>query len=310
MAFKFSSGKNDIGFDSKVGGNRKRSINPDGSFNIKRRNNFFEEFHIYQWAITCRWRTYWSVVLAIYIFANLLFASLYYLIGPEYIVGIDGDGSTRFWQCYFFSLQTFTTVGYGGLHPIGLMTNTLAGFEAFLGLMTFALATGALYGRFSKPEARIKYAPNAVIAPFRNGKALMFMICNNKKGNLVEVTAKATISWLGEDANGNTTRHFGSLNLDLDRISLLSLTWTIVHPIDENSVLSTFSPDDFIKKDVEIFLFLSCYDDTFSQTVHSRYAYVGKEVIDNAKFKRAFYTDEEGYTVLDVLKVGEYEILA
>lgn len=300
---------NDIGFDNKLEMNSRRTINPDGTFNIKRKTSFFSDFHLYQWAITCKWSTYWLVVLTIYVSVNFLFASLYYFIGPEHIVGMDGNDSSKFWQCYFFSLQTFTTVGYGGLHPQGMLTNTVAGLEAFLGLMTFALATGALYGRFSKPEARIRYSPNMLIAPFREGKALMLMLCNDKKGNLVEVEAKMTMSWLEPNEEGKLIRKFTPLNLDISKISLLSLTWTLVHPIDENSPLKNFSPKDYVNKDVEIFVFISCYDDTFAQTVHTRYAYIGAEVVQNAKFRKAFYYDEEGFTVLDVQKVGEYDLL-
>lgn len=301
--------KDDLGFDSKTDVNRKRTINPDGSFNILRKNNFFQEFHLYQWAITCRWRTYWLVVLAIYVIVNFLFAGLYFIIGPEYIVGIENNDYSKFWQCYFFSLQTFTTVGYGGLHPTGLLTNTVAGLEAFLGLMTFALATGALYGRFSKPEARIKYSEHALISPFRDGKALMLMLCNNKKGNLVEVSAKMTLSWLEPTDGGPAKRQFAALDLDIDKISLLSLSWTLVHEINENSPLAQFSAEDYLNKDVEIFVFLSCYDDTFAQTVHSRYAYTGAEVVHNARFRRTFHTDHHGFTVLDVTKMGTYDLL-
>lgn len=301
---------NDLGFDNRTDSGRKRTINPDGSFNIIRKNRFLDDFHLYRWAITCKWSTYWLVVLIIYISANFIFASLYFLIGPEYIVGINGDAASQFWQCYFFSLQTFTTVGYGGLHPTGLVTNSLAGFEAFLGLMTFALATVALYGRFSKPEARIKYSSNVLISPFKNGKALMLMVCNNKKGNLVEVTSKITFSWLENGPDGKPVRHFGNLKLDIEKVAMLSLTWTIVHPIDEDSILYNFSEKDYLEKDVEIFVFISSYDDTFAQTVHSRYAYIGKEVVHNAKFRRAFYVDDQGNTVLDVSKVGEYDLLS
>jgi len=301
--------KDDIGFDSKSDSNRRRTINPDGSYNIIRKNNFFKEFHIYQWAITCKWRTFWAVVLGIYISVNFVFAALYYFIGTEYIVGMEGDANSQFWQCYFFSLQTFTTVGYGGLHPKGSMTSAVAGFEAFLGLMTFALATGSLYGRFSKPEASIKYAANALITPFREGKALMMMLCNNKKGNLVEVSAKLTLSWLDDGADGKPVRKFSNLPLDIDKISFLSLTWTLVHVIDDESPLSWFTAEDYLNRDVEIFVFLSCYDDTFAQIVHSRYAYTGEELVLNAKFKRAFYTDNKGFTVLDVEQVGAYDLL-
>jgi inward rectifier potassium channel len=308
--FKKTNNINDLGFDNRTEANRRRTINPDGTFNIKRKNGFWDDFHIYQWAITCKWSTYWLTVLTIYITANFFFASLYFLIGPEHIQGANHASTGLFWQCYFFSLQTFTTVGYGGLHPTGMLTNTLAGFEAFLGLMTFALATGALYGRFSKPEARLKYSENALISPFRDGQALMLMIANNKKGNLVEVSAKLNFSWLEKDADGKPVRNFSSLNLYLDKIAMLSLSWTIVHPIDSNSPLYNFTPEDYLEKDVEVFVFISCYDDTFSQTVQSRYAYIGAEIVHNAKFRRAFHVDEDGYTVLDVKSVGLYDKLS
>lgn len=301
--------KNNLGFDNRAQFNRKRTINPDGSFNIIRKNKFWHEFHLYRWAITCKWSTYWLVVLAVYITCNFFFASFYYLIGPENIVGIEGDKSSQFWQCYFFSLQTFTTVGYGGLHPRGLLTNTLAGFEAFLGLMTFALATGALYGRFSRPEARIKYSANALISPFQGGKALMFMLCNDTKGNLVEISAQVNFSWVEEDEKGQFVRQFDVLELEYAHVSMLALNWTVVHPIVEGSPMYGYTERDFIEKDVEVFILISAYHDTFAQTVHSRNSYRGAEIVHNARFRRPFYVTGEGDTVLDVNRLGEYDIL-
>jgi inward rectifier potassium channel len=301
--------KDNLGFDNKTERNRKRTINPDGSFNVIRKNDFFQEFHLFRWAITCKWSTYWLVVLIIYISCNFIFATLYYLIGPEYIVGIQGDTYSQFWQCYFFSLQTFTTVGYGGLHPTGLLTNSLAGFEAFLGLMTFALATGALYGRFSRPEARIKYSRQAVIAPFHDGKAFMFMMCNNMNSNLAEVTAKVNFSWVEKDEKNHPVRKFEVLKRDYEQVTLLALNWTIVHPIDADSPLYGMKARDFEEKDVEFFVLISAYDDTFAQTVHSRNSYIASEIIDGARFRRPFYVDDDGYTVLDVKKLGEYDLV-
>lgn len=299
---------NNLGFDNRVVSGRKRTINSDGSFNILRKNNFWQEFHLYRLAITCKWKYYWLIVLTIYISANFIFAGIYFCIGAENIVGIQGDKTSQFWQCYFFSLQTFTTVGYGGLHPQGMLTNTVAGFEAFLGLMTFALATGALYGRFSRPVAHIKYSKNMVIAPYGEGeKALMFMMCNNTQGNLVEVSAKLNFSWIETDKNGNSLRKFDALKLEIDKISMLPLTWTIVHPINEESPAYNFTAQDYTIKDVEVFILITAYDDTFAQTVHSRSSYTGNEIIYGAKFKRAFYTNDDGLQVLDVNNMGEYE---
>ncbi len=299
---------NNLGFDNKADFSRKRTINPDGSFNIIRKNNFWQEFHLYRLAITCKWKYYWLIVLGIYISANFIFAGIYFCIGAENIAGIEGDKTTQFWQCYFFSLQTFTTVGYGGMHPKGMLSSTVAGFEAFLGLMTFALATGALYGRFSRPVAHIKFSKNMVIAPYgENGKALMFMLCNNTQGNLVEVSAKINFSWVETDKEGNLLRKFDTLKLEMDKINMLALTWTIVHPLNEESPAFNFSAQDYIDKDVEIFILITAYDDTFAQTVHSRSSYTGTEIIYGAKFKRAFYTNEDGLQVLDVSNMGEYD---
>lgn len=310
MKFQFHKlSKDDLGFENRTDRGRKRTVNHDGSLNVVRKNHFREEFHIYQWAITCKWSTYWLVVLLIYILANLFFASLYYLTGADQIVGTEGSGVHPFWQCYFFSLQTFTTVGYGGLHPRGLLTNTIAGLEAFLGLMTFALATGALYGRFSRPVSSIKYSPNILIAPFKEGKALMLMLCNNKKGNLANVEAKLNFSWIDEDPDGKPIRRYTVLDLDIPKISMLALSWTLVHPIDENSILSQFSESDFTERDVEVFVMISAYDDTFAQTVNSRNSYLGSEFVFNARFLRPFFTDENGNTVLDVVHLGAYEKL-
>jgi len=299
---------NNLGFDNKVDSGKKRTINPDGSFNIIRKNNFWQEFSLFRLAITCKWRIYWIIVLSVYLILNFLFAFIYYNIGAENISGITGNNCNQFWQCFFFSLQTFTTVGYGGLHPLGMITNAVAGFEAFLGLMTFALATGTLYGRFSRPEAKIKYSNNVVVSPYGNeGKALMFMLCNNSKGNLVELSAKINFSWVDIDVHGNSLRKFEVLHLELDKISMLALTWTIVHEINEESPVYKFTPEDYIKKDVEIFILITAYDDTFAQIVHSRSSYTATEIIYGAKFKRAFYTNDDGLQVLDVSNIGEYE---
>jgi inward rectifier potassium channel len=90
---------------------------------------------------------------------------------------------------------------------------------------------------------------------------------------------------------------------------MLALSWTIVHSITENSILFDFTPQDFTDKDVEIYVLISAYDDTFGQTVHSRSSYMGSEIVNNARFKRPFYTDDNGNTVLDVLSLGEYDLL-
>lgn len=296
-----------LGFDNKIDSKRKRTINQDGSFNIVRKNDFLREFSLYRWSITCKWLYYWMAVLGVYIFINFLFAYLYMMIGPEKIIGITPEGGHPYWQCFFFSLQTFTTVGYGGLHPQGMLTNTVAGFEAFLGLMTFAIATGTLYGRYSRPIARMRYSPNAIIAPYQEMKGLMFVIANDSKGDLVEIVAQVNLSWKEKDGQGNDIRRFQRLKLEYEKVNFLALTWTIVHPIDKDSPLFGMTEKEILEKDIELFILVTSYDDTFAQTVHSRSSYIGKEIVYGAKFRRAFQVNEEGQTILELNKVGDFD---
>lgn len=302
-----SAAPDNLGFDNRTDSHRKRTINQDGSFNIIRKNDFFREFSLYRWGITCKWSYYWLAVLSVYIVINFLFASIYLMIGPEKIVGIQPEGEHPYWQCFFFSLQTFTTVGYGGLHPQGILTNTVAGFEAFLGLMTFAIATGTLYGRYSRPIAKIRYSPKAIIAPFQDKTGLMFVIANDSKGDLVEVSAQLNLSWKEKDENGNDVRKFQRLKLEYEKVNMLVLTWTIVHPIDENSKLYGMTEKDFVDHDMELFILITSYDDTFAQTVHSRSSYTGKEIVYGARFRRAFYVNDNGETILELNKVGDFD---
>src|SRR5437763_408010 len=161
----------DLGLDRSGQVGRQRTINADGSYNMERiTGRLFGNINPYHWVITTSWGHYWLVVFGFYSIMNVLFATAYYFIGVDQLTGMQGnDPFTQWLYCFFFSAQSFTTVGYGGIHPVGELANIIATFEAFIGLMTFALATGTLYGRFSKPVSRIKYSNNILIAPYKDG---------------------------------------------------------------------------------------------------------------------------------------------
>ncbi len=299
----------DIGLDHGGQRGRQRTVNADGSYNMERiTGNWFGNSTVFHWLITTSWSHYWLAAFSFYAIMNVLFAALYYWIGVESLSGIRGeDELTKFLYCFFFSAQSFTTVGYGGIHPIGRLTNILAVMEAFTGLMTFALTTGTLYGRFSKPVSRIKYSSKIIIAPFKGATAMQFMVANELNTTLMEMEVRVNVSWMEEDKAGTPIRKFQQVKLEFDKIAMFPTSWVINHPIDEESILYGKSLEDIQKMDFEVFVLLKGFDDVFSQTIYSRQSYVASQFVFGATFKRPFHVNADGKLIMDLTKVGDYE---
>jgi inward rectifier potassium channel len=299
----------DLGLDRGNQKGRQRLINPDGSYNMERKTGrLLGNFYLYHWLLTCSWRHYWFVVFGFYGFMNVMFALLYYAIGVEQLKGDMGiTVASQILHCLFFSAQSFTTVGYGGIYPVGKEANFISIVEAFTGLMTFALATGTLYGRFSKPVSRLRYSKNIIIAPFRDGLGMQFMVANEMSSTLMEMEARVNVGWFEDDGTGNTVRRFQQVKLELDKIAMFPTSWVINHPIDEESALYGRSIEEIKRLDFEVFILLKGFDDVFSQTIYSRQSYLAEHFVWGAKFRKPFEVNKEGRIVMDLRKVGEYD---
>lgn len=286
----------------------KRIINPDGSFNVNRNGIRFSPRELYLYLTEMSWARFLGLTLLVYIFINAVFASLYMICGIEHLVGAEmGNWLQNFLQCFFFSVQTFTTVGYGHISPMGVDVNLIASLEALIGLLGFALATGLVYGRFSRPSSRIMFSKNAIIAPLKDGRrSFQFRIVNHRKNQIMEMNAEVILKTV-ELKNGTYERRYHRLKLMIPSILFFPLTWTIVHEIDEESPLYGKTHDDLMKLEAEFLVLLKGFDETFSQHVHSRYSYLCEEVIQGARFKRAFDTDEMGNILLNIHEVHDYE---
>jgi inward rectifier potassium channel len=252
------------------------------------------------------WPGFFACVLVGYLVVNTLFALVYYALGPDQLQG-GADAATNmghFLNAFFFSAQTLTTVGYGRVSPAGTAANVVAALEAMTGLMGFALATGLLFGRVSRPSARIGYSDRMVIAPYGDGTSLQFRVVNKRTNTLMELEAKVMLMTV-EGQPGNLKRDYRVLKLERHNVYFFPLTWTIVHPIDEHSPLRGKTADDLDRLQAEILILIKGFDDTFSQTVHSRYSYRYDEIVWGARFAPAFDVDEAGDIVLEVDQVGE-----
>ena len=301
--------KLDIGLDHDAQQGRQRTINLDGSFNIRRITGETIDFDLFHWLINTSWGHYWLAVFLFYGVVNALFALMYYMIGTQHIAGIaQEDMMSDFMHCFFFSNQTFTTVGYGGMHPVGMLTSWVASIEAFSGLMSFALATGTLYGRFSKARTKIKFSPNAIIAPSGDLNALQFMIANQRSSNIMDLEATVNFSWIDKEAEGSF-RRFKQLNLELSKIAMFPTSWNINHIIDPESPLYGMNYEDMKEREIEVFITLKGFDETYSQVVYIRMSYTAKDVIYGAKFQRPFYVGSDGILIMDLRKVGSYDLV-
>lgn len=302
---------NDLGFGSRVSSeSRLRLLNRDGSFNVARSGlSFFESINAYHSLLNMRWTGFYATVFAVYIAVNILFASAYSLAGPDALNGLSAmDPLARWVKCFFFSVQTFTTVGYGHISPRTLTANVLVMVETFVGLFSFALSTSLLFARFSRPTARILFSRRALIAPFRDITALQFRIANLRKSQMIEVEARVMASWV-TDGKGQRIRHYRSLELERTKVTFFPLHWTIVHPIDEQSPLREFSPEKMREMEMEFLVLLTGIDDTFSQMVHARMSYRFDEVVWGARYVDIFLRSDNEHAGInvDLRRLHEYE---
>lgn len=309
--FKSSLTKTDknTGFGTNASYYGGRFITKDGEPNVEKSGvGVIRGTSVFHMMLTISRLKFLFIVLSYYVLVNLLFSGLYCYVGTENLNGIDSDEPmSQFIEAFFFSVQTFTTVGYGHLSPSGFVTNTIAALEALFGLLSIALATGLFYGRFSKPKAYVKFSEKALIAPYRGGKALMVRLTPFKNANLTDAEVKMTLA-MAVMENGERKNKFYTLDLELDKLNLLSLSWTLVHPLTKSSPLFEFSKEDYESVTGELIIYLKGFDDMFSNIVVKRTSYTFGEVIYGAKFITMFSKNSENtHTVLHVDQLNEYE---
>lgn len=281
----------DLGFGSIVAHeSRQRLLNRDGSFNVARRGlSFWTSLSLYHRLLTMSWSKFLSLVALLYLIGNFIFAFAYMACGTDALISSpEVTFKNDFLRAFFFSVETFATIGYGNIIPTGPAAHVVVTIESLIGLLGFALATGLLFARFSRPTAKIIFSQTAIVAPYRDITAFEFRITNARTNQIIELEAKILFAKFEEDEDGKSVRRFYPLSLERDKVVFFPLSWTIVHPVDESSPLYGLTPDDLRRTDAEFLILLTGIDETFSQTVHARSSYKADEVVWNAKFANVF----------------------
>ena len=283
-------------------------MRPDGTVNVVRLGHgFWQSLNFYQHLLTVTWPRFFTYAFGAYIVANVLFASLYLAAGPGAIQGGESGDGARWHNAFFFSVQTIATIGYGQMTPRGTIANALVAIEALTGLMGFALITGILFARFSRPSALILRSRIALVAPYHGQTGLMFRVANGRASQLIDVKVVVTYSGMERADDGRVLRRFQQLPLERDRVALLPTQWVVVHPIDERSPFAGKNQEQILAVDPEIFITVSALEETFSQTVHARFSYADDDIVHGAKFMDLFGTTADGVLSIDLSKLSDIE---
>ena len=293
-----NSGERELGFGTKNSSNF-RFLKEDGSINVLRKGlPFIRPYDAYHALVSISWTRFIALTFIGFVLVNLFFALLYLGFGLDEITSThQKKWYLAFADAYFFSVQTITTVGYGYHSPTGIVTGIISSMESFVGLLGFALVTGLLYGRFSRPVAKVRFAKHAVIAPYQEGKAFMFKMANQRSSQLIE--AEVSLIVTGNDPQtGN--RWYRELEIELNKINFFALSWTVVHAMKSNSPIKDWTKEDFQNNDAEFIILMKAFDESFAQTVYARKSYKCSEVQWGKKYISSIHQHTDGRLAIDL----------
>lgn len=297
----------DLGFGGALARGRPgRLLRRDGTFTPRRVGlGFVESFGLYHYLITTSWPHFLGWMAAAFVGVNALFGAIYLALGPGALQGLTAAApGERFLQAFFFSVHTFTTIGYGNIVPSSVAANAVDAVEALVGLLGAAILAGLAFARVSRPRAGIKFSDTAVVAPYRDRTALMFRLANTRRNELIQVQVMVNLALVLPDG----TRGFTPLSLERASVDFMPTSWTVVHPIDENSPLAGLNGETLAARAPELFVLLTATEEVFSQTVHTRTSYAGPEIVWGARFASIMQYDEAGAGArVDVSRLSETE---
>jgi inward rectifier potassium channel len=298
------------GFSANSAIEGTRLINRDGYANLRKTGlPLWKRISIYHSLLRMSRIRFLALVFAFYTVMNLVFAFAYFFIGVEHLSGTEHalKPMDQFQEAFFFSAQSLTTVGYGRVAPLGLLTNSLSSIESLIGILSFALVTGIFYGRFSRPKAYVLFSDNMLIAPYRGGRAVMLRLATYKNNHLTDVEAQVTLALHIQEGDKRLTK-FYPVKLEITRVTSLAMSWTIVHPINEESPLFGMTAEEFAEKRLELIVNIKAFDDHFSNTVQQRSSYTYRELVFGARFLPMYERPEDvNYTILELDKINAFE---
>lgn len=221
------------------------------------------------------------LIVVLYLLTNVVFASIYLYLGNP----IENAAPDSFSDAFFFSVQTMATIGYGKMVPIGMAANILVTVEALFGFAFFAIVTGLVFSKFSRPTARVLFSRAAVIGPYDGKPHLMMRLANERSNRIVDADIEIVLARDEVNAEGTKMRRFHDLKVSRHHVPLMQYTWLVMHPINKESPLDGLTAEELKKTHAEVIVALKGYDEALAQPIYTRYSYIADEIIFNAVFE-------------------------
>lgn len=258
----------------------------------------------YHWTLTLSWPQFAALVFCVYLTVNLLFSVVYYLGQPCIY------GANSFLDAFFFSVETFATVGYGHFYPENLYGHIVSTLEIMVGLFGMAVITGLIFIRFSRPMARIVFSRNLVISPFDGTPALMMRVANLRQHAMVEAEFRMVVVLNQPVKEGGRFRRFYPLTLQFERLIAFPVALTIRHIIDQESPLNGMTAADLERCDARVFASIVCIDSVIPAPVQMQQDYVWTDILFGKRFVEIYSDLDQNRMSVDYGRLHDVEDFA
>ena len=264
---------------------------------------------LYLNALNAGWPAFMAWLVGTLLLMNGCFALGYAALGERALHGAAALGlDDPFLRAFSFSVGIFTTTGTGAMYPVGATANWLVVFESLIGPLTLVIAAGLLIARLTRPRMRIRFSESAIVAPYEDGRGLMFRMVNVQPGELSDVQVRVILV-VFEEVDGKRERNFHPLALERNSVEFFTLHWTVVHPITADSPLRGATPETLIAAEAELLILVNAHEETFSTRVTARSSYVWDEIRWDVKFASIFASGPDGVLAIDVDRLDRTERL-
>lgn len=249
---------------------------------------------LYYFLLKVGWFHFLSFLVVNYLVLNVCFALTYLYIG-----GIKGLEDPSFIKAFFFSIQTMSTIGYGAMHPISTLANVVVTIEVIIGLIVMSLFTGLMFAKFSRPQSKVIFSKFALIRSRNSIPYLIFRLANERENTISQATVRVSLLKYETTTEGDKIRKFYDLKLERSSTPLFSLSWTVMHAIDDNSPLKDMTQEEMDRHNIWIAVSFTGHDEILSHTVHRHHIYKASDILFGHVFTDALLEDSKGQLYVD-----------